>query len=237
MIILIIYGLTPAVQPYNQKFKHINKDNLQSKKILIVAPHADDEVLGIGGTVSKYKDTHQLGLIICGQRLVDNDNNVKQATSHYDYVDILSQYKDEHYHENFTDVVKCVEDSVKSFRPDCVFIPNSNDFNKDHRTIHRVCEIVFRRYQEHAPDMILMYETPSSTTQSFHNNFKCNYYEVLDESHVQSKIDTFLYYEKEVRQYPNPRSAEGLLTYAKFRGMECNAEYAEGFQILYQKQL
>lgn len=214
----------------------MNKDDSRSKKILIVAPHADDEVLGVGGTVSKYKDTHQFGLIICGERVVDNDEVVRRATSHYHYVKTLPYYRDEHYHENFTNIVKHVENAVRSFRPDRVYIPNSNDFNKDHRTIHRVCEIVFRRYQEHAPDIILMYEIPSSTTQSFHNNFKCNYYEVLNESHVQTKINTFLLYEKEVRHYPNPRSAEGLLTYAKFRGMECNTEFAEGFQILYQKQ-
>ena len=207
----------------------------QSKKILIVAPHADDEVLGVGGTVSKYKNSHQIGLLVCGKRVNDIDEDIQQATSHYDYVSVLKHNRDEHYHENFTDMVKCVEEVVRYFQPDIVYIPNIDDFNKDHKTIHQVCEIVFRRYQEYPPSMILMYETPSSTTQSFRNNFKCNFYEVLNKSHVQCKIDTLLKYKEEVRDYPNPRSPEGLLTYAKFRGMECNSCFAEGFQVLYSK--
>lgn len=39
-----------------------------SKKILIIAPHADDEVLGVGGTIAKYKSKYDFGLVVCGER-------------------------------------------------------------------------------------------------------------------------------------------------------------------------
>ena len=57
----------------------------------------------------------------------------------------------------------------------------------------------------------------------------------LREQDLKFKRDTFKKYKNELRQYPNPRSAEGILTYAKFRGMECNPLYAEGFNLIYQK--
>lgn len=78
-----------------------------------------------------------------------------------------------------------------------------------------------------------MYEIPSSTTQSFQNNFHCNWYESLTREQLDFKIKTFNKYESEVREYPNPRSSDGIESYAKFRGMECNNEFAEGFNVLY----
>ncbi len=104
-----------------------------------------------------------------------------------------------------------------------------------HKTIYEVCEVVLRRYQKYSPDKILMYEIPSSTTQSFDNNFKCNYYEELSSADINSKINRFLEYKNEVREFPNPRSKNGIMVYGMFRGMECYAKYAEGFNLIYQK--
>ena len=82
-----------------------------------------------------------------------------------------------------------------------------------------------------------MYEVPSSTTQSFDNNFKCNYYEEVSDGDMAYKLATLYKYEGEIRTYPNPRCVDGIVTYAKFRGMECNSKtwYAEGFNLIYQK--
>ena len=208
--------------------------NIKNNKILIIAPHADDEVLGVGGTVNKLKDSNTVGVVICGARANDNQEHIQSATSHYDYVNQISCV-DEHYHENFKYILRCIEHSATEFKPDVVYIPNEFDFNLDHKTVYQACEIAFRRYQTNAPTTIFSYETPSSTTQSFRNNFKCNYYEVLTYEHIESKIKTLELYKNEVRSYPNPRSAEGIMTYAKFRGMECNANYAEAFKLIYQK--
>ena len=203
-------------------------------KILIIAPHADDEVLGIGGTVNKFlKEGCQVHLIICAARYNDLPEYNK-AVKHYSSVTNL-QYNDESLNNIKNYLLKAIEKIYCKVSPDIIFIPNKDDFNLDHRAVNEVCEIVVRRYQDTPPRQVLMYEIPSSTTQSFNNNFKCNYYISLLEDEVKLKIEQFLYYKNEVRKFPNPRSPEGLLTYAKFRGMECNSEYAEGFNLIYQK--
>lgn len=204
-------------------------------KNLIIAPHADDEVLAVGGTVEKYLERGEdVELIICGIRKHDSNEQRKRATKHYTNTHQLP-YNDEEYYSAFNFILGSVESIYNRVRPDVVFIPNRDDFNQDHKCIYEICEIVTRRYQEHAPNKILMYETPSSTTQSFNNNFKCNYYEQLQLKHVNAKIATMSEYENEMRAFPNPRSKVGLMTYANFRGMECGTEYAEGFNLIYQR--
>lgn len=205
--------------------------------VLIIAPHADDEVLGVGGTVSKLLSRDiPIHLIICGVRTSDSQDQITNATKNYTTVNILN-YSDESYTAHFNQILKSIEHIYNEIKPTTVYIPSNRDFNQDHRCVHQICEIALRRYQSHAPEKILAYEVPSSTTQSFNNNFKCTYYEQLDISDVDNKINTMEKYINEMREYPNPRSREGLETYAKMRGMECGCEYAEGFELIYYKRI
>lgn len=206
-----------------------------NNKILIVAPHADDEVLGVGGTVAKLKHTHEIGLIVCGERERDDEKMIRAAVDHFDYVRLVPYYKDEQYHLNLRPIIKEIERTYSDFNADTVYIPNKDDFNNDHCTVHKACEVAFRRYQKSGPEKILMYEIPSSTTQSFKNNFHCNYYETLSKKHVDEKVEKLMMYKNEIREYPNPRSRVGLETYARFRGMECNSKFAEGFKLMYKR--
>lgn len=203
-----------------------------SKKILIIAPHADDEILGCGGTINKLKRLgNEIHLIICSKRGKDI----------HEYKDVWLQF--DSYHDlpfldeclNRKSLLKDIEIIYNKIKPDAVYIPNKDDFNLDHKEVYKACEVVLRRYQEHQPEKILMYEVPSSTTQSFDNNFKCNYYETLEEGDLEFKINNFLKYKNEIRDWPNPRNARGITVYAQFRGMECNAPLAEGFNLIYQK--
>ena len=204
------------------------------KKILVVAPHADDEVLGVGGTVSKFLDQgHEVHLIVCSKR--ENDlPEYTEATELYTSVCYMG-FADESLKTVQQYILKNVERVYNQIKPNIVFIPNKDDFNLDHKAIHEVCEIVVRRYQDNPPEMVLMYEVPSSTTQSFNNNFKCNYYVKLSKKNLIAKLALFNKYKNEIREFPNPRSNKGIEIYAAFRGMECGEDLAEGFNLLYNK--
>ena len=203
-------------------------------KYLVIAPHADDEVLGVGGTTSKLlSDGHEVHLIVCSKRSNDH-KEYKEAMTHFTS-SIWLDFEDEKLNLIKNRLLKVVEKVYNGLKPDIIFIPNKDDFNLDHKVVYEVCEIICRRYQKYPPEMILMYEVPSSTTQSFKNNFKCNYYVELQDIDIKFKINNFKKYKNEIRNYPNPRNEEGILTYAKFRGMECNTKFAEGFNLIYKK--
>jgi N-acetylglucosamine malate deacetylase 1 len=207
------------------------------KCVLVIAPHADDEVLGVGGTIQKYIEKgYIVNVVICCKRKIDNN------TDHINCLKILKvenmfhlEMKDEKLNENKNELLKKLENLYKHIKPNIIYIPNKNDLNQDHKTVFDVCDVVLRRYQPHQPNQIFCYEIPSSTTQSFENNFKINWYESLTEKQIKNKIKAFKQYKNEIRKCPNPRNEEGILTYAKFRGMECNSLYAEGFNLIYQK--
>ena len=204
------------------------------KKILIIAPHADDEVLGVGGTTHKMLlENNEVHLIVCSKRKNDLPEYTN-ATEHFTSVCYMG-FEDESLKVVQRHLLKNIEKVYNQIKPNIVFIPNKDDFNIDHKVVHEVSEIVVRRYQDYPPEMVLVYEVPSSTTQSFKNNFECNYYVSLTEDNVKFKINNLLLYKNELRPYPNPRCGEGILIYSKFRGMECNSEYAEGFKLIYQK--
>ena len=204
------------------------------KNILVIAPHADDEVLGVGGTVNKFlNEGNQVHLIVCSRRKNDLPEYT-DATEIYTSVCYMN-YSDEGLSAVSNYLLKNIEKVYNDIKPDIVFIPNKDDFNLDHKVVHELCEIVVRRYQENPPRMVLMYEVPSSTTQSFNNNFKCNYYIPLTKKDITAKLAIFNKYTNEIRQYPNPRSPKGIEVYASFRGMECGELFAEGFNLLYGK--
>ena len=197
-------------------------------KYLVIAPHADDELLGCGGTISKLlRSNNEVYLLVCSTR----HNDLKK------YKDVFSlftgyfelPFEDEKLHRY--NLLKSIETIYNKIKPHTIFIPNKDDFNLDHQEVYKSCQVVLRRFQTYEPKEILMYEVPSSTTQSFKNN----YYVELQDTDIKFKIDNFKKYINEIRDYPNPRNEEGILTYAKFRGMECNTKFAEGFNLIYKK--
>jgi LmbE family N-acetylglucosaminyl deacetylase len=56
------------------------------------------------------------------------------------------------------------------------------------------------------------------------------------EGYLETKIEAMAQYERESREYPHPRSAEGIRTYAKKRGMEAGITAAEAFSLLRELQ-
>lgn len=205
--------------------------------VLIIAPHADDEILGCGGYISKNQYKKDIHVIVVAHREGHRVENIKNLN------DIQINYRIKyHLLDNIderldilpsSDLTKQIEKLYLDIKPAIVFIPFSNDINSDHTAVHKSCLISFRKIQNIQPKELLMYEIPSSTTQGNSPFFPNSYYTLCKED-VQTKWEMLSYYNSELRPYPNPRSELGLETYARFRGMECSKEYAEAYISLYK---
>lgn len=207
-------------------------------KILIIAPHADDEVVGTGGVIQWHKekgDTVYVAVVthrVLNHKIDENYiTQTKQAAEKVKKLLGIKEYffcglRDEHLDESLIKVIVAIEEAINTVKPDIAYIPNENDSNQDHRAAYQACRVACRNI-----DKILVYEAPSSTV-----HFTPNFYIELAEELLNNKIKAMSYYESETREYPNPRSPEGLKTFAKMRGMECNRKLAEAF-ILFKEVL
>lgn len=200
-------------------------------KVLIIAPHADDEVLGTGGAIQWHKSNgDDVYVVVIANRIIDHkiDENYFAQTkqiaykvkkllkiNEYFFCDLI----DEHLEDSLMKIILAIQDKIDSIKPDIVYIPNKDDSNQDHRAVHQACRVTCR-----SVDKILMYEVPSSTTY-----FNHNFYIEITEEILNKKIEAMSYYKGETRDYPNPRSFEGLKVFAKMRGIESNKNFAESF--------
>ena len=223
--------------------------------VLVIAPHADDEVLGCGGTIVKHVQDGDVVtvILVCDRDTsyhTDSDKQYdipqKQWREANQCKDVLQyqniarlRFKDMHVDEyGYRNIISKLEHVYNKVLPDVVYIPNNTDINTDHQYISDACLIVCRPMQANPPTRVLMYEIPSSTNQFFSHKpiFTPNYYIELTEHQLHDKINGLMKYTDEVLPYPNPRSVEGLNTYAQMRGMECNCKLAESFHLIYEKR-
>ena len=79
---------------------------------------------------------------------------------------------------------------------------------------------------------ILFYEVPSSSEWSFKDTFSPNYFVSISEKNLNAKIKAMNYYKTEIKNYPFPRSKEGLRTFAMYRGLQSGNKLAEAFKII-----
>jgi len=208
------------------------REKRDSMNVLVIAPHADDEVLGVGGTIQWHaKRGDAVYVCVVANRVLEHkviaeyirqtkqsSMKVKKLLGIKDY--FFCDLMDEHLDESLIKVIVAIEEVINTATPDIVYIPNENDSNQDHRAVCQACQVACRNV-----DRILVYEvlTPSTV------HFIPNLYIELTESFLNNKIKALACYEGEIRAYPNRRSKEGIRVFAQMRGMDCNKKLAEAF--------
>jgi len=222
---------------------------MRKEKILIIAPHMDDEVLGCGGTIAKHVANGD-NLFVCfiANRIYRHKFNKKKNEIEKEYVrkakDILG-YKeavffdlsDERLDACLQDIIIPLENYISQVKPNTIYCPFQQDNNQDHRTVFSAARVVLRASATAFIKNIFMYEVPSSTEQSpplLENAFLPNYY-VNIAKYIDKKIKAFRCYRTEKRDYPHPRSEKALKILANKRGIEIGFKYAEAFMILRHK--
>ena len=215
-------------------------------KILIVAPHMDDEVLGVGGTIAKHVDNgDEVCVVIVANRIYNHSLDLElvkkdrantanaQKILNYNQVIFLG-LDDERLDNRIQDIIIPLEERYNNFLPDIVYTNHFGDNNQDHRAVFEAVRVVTRQAQKAPPSKVFLYETPSSTEQSpplLSSAFIPNYFVNIN-NFLDKKILAMQCYESEMRDYPNPRSIKGVKSYAQFRGIQSGFHYAEAFMVM-----
>ena len=217
------------------------------KKILILSPHCDDEILGCGGTISKYsKKGYDINVLI-----LTNAN--KGAPEIYSLKQINQIRKESKIANNFIGTKKLFFENLPALnlkqypfykisnmiskyisivKPELVFIPSSNDIHEDHKIIFNAAKVAMRINKKSNLKKILSYEVLSETEwNEDEKSFNPNYFIELNKSDINKKIKAFLKYKSQVKKFPHPRSKEGIMNLSKIRGSQVFMEYAEAFRV------
>jgi LmbE family N-acetylglucosaminyl deacetylase len=215
-------------------------------RVLVVAAHPDDEVLGMGGTIALHTsrgDAVRVLVVTDGsstQYPGDADTRARKeeearrgalelGVEEYVHLDLPDMRLDTLEH---IEVNRVVEEHVRDFSPAVVYTVQP-DVNLDHRVLFDSVAVATRPTPGQPVRRLLTYAPASSTewTPAAVNWFVPNWYIDVTET-IERKIAAFAHYETERREYPHPRSERAIRATAEFHGTSCGCEYAEPFVLV-----
>lgn len=217
------------------------------KSILVVSPHPDDETLGCGGTILKFKNIGYAiyWLIVTEMKndfgysdvvITKREQEIIKVTEAYNFdrvikfgiptsnVDIYPK----------KDLVSKFSTAINELKPNIILTPFINDIHSDHQIISAAVLSCAKWFRYPFIESILYYETISETDfniDSQKKTFSPNVYVDITEQ-IERKIDIMKIYESEIQNFPFPRSEKAVLSLASIRGAQCGVESAECFELL-----
>ena len=216
--------------------------------VLVIAPHADDEILGVGGTLAKFIGAGNSVYVCIASRGCEPlfskefvESIVKEAIACHKllgvkktfFFDFPAAMLEKANRNEINDKLYEVIDEVK---PDIAFIPHYGDMQKDHEIIAKACMVALRPKYQHKVKAIYSYETVSETEWNIPhatNTFIPNVYIDISD-YILKKMEAMEQYKSQLSDFPNPRSLEALEALAKYRGSTINVRAAESFALIRQ---
>tara|TARA_B100000029_G_scaffold515196_1_gene621059 strand:- start:4100 stop:4807 length:708 start_codon:yes stop_codon:yes gene_type:complete len=230
-------------------------------KILIVAAHPDDEVMGMGGTIKKLsKSGHDIKILflstgILARRPFSNDSSNKTITTKFlndmdthvkdlqrdakNAAKILGIDKIEFFDfpDNEMDTVsnlhvtKTIENSIDEYKPSIVYSTPQYDVNVDHTALFQATLTATRPKKNYHVKKVISFEVISSTEWFFPAQFSPNIFVDITKE-LQSKIKALKAYKNEIRKFPHPRSIISIEANARRWGSLSGFNYAEAFSLV-----
>ena len=217
-----------------------------NKKILIIAAHPDDEIIGCGGTLLKhifnkddvfvvYASDGESSRINGKNKISKRQKEAKEVAKNAKIKKIFFlNYPDNQMDKiNILKISKSITSIVDKVKPDIVYTHHYNDLNIDHKITFEATMVACRPIRKKNITEIYSFEILSSS--EWHGrqnlNFKPNVYVNIN-NFFQKKISLMKIYKNEVMRSPHPRSIRSITSKAASRGSEVNTLYAEAFELI-----
>lgn len=204
-------------------------------KLLVLSPHADDAELGCGASIVKMLELrHNLLWVVFSVAEESLPEHLPKDTLKKEFIEItknlnlnkdnykIYDFRVRHLHENRQEVLEEIIKIRNSFNPDLVMIPSLSDYHQDHQI---VANEAIRAFKTNAS--IVGYELPWN-----HVTFNSNLFIKLDRYHIKKKFDLLQNYKSQFIKKRNYFSEEYVFGLANVRGVQCNSDYAEAFEVI-----
>ncbi len=221
-------------------------------RVLVVAAHPDDEVLGCGATISRLAGGgHNVHMMILGEGVTSRYRTREEAdpelveslrAQSHKVAEILRaetvvlhNFPDNRFDTvPLIDITKVIEDAIVHLKPEVVYTHHGGDLNVDHEITHRAVLTATRPTKDHPVKEVYAFEIPSSTEWSFQHLapvFRPNVFVDISGT-LQIKLKALSVYESEMRDFPHPRSQEAIRASAERWGSVVGFEAAEAFELI-----
>lgn len=216
------------------------------KKVLIIAPHCDDEMYGMGGTILKMIDDGvQVNCMIGSVGDVNFEHNgmVKRDTRIEEFESIAksmgfkgfiakSGFDKESKLDSIdiVDMVTEIDVLLNTIQPDTVFVAGPS-FHQDHEVVYKAAIAALRPTRAFYVKNVILFENPTYMWNLDWRKFNPNMYLEIN---IERKVEEFkrCYCSQERENEMNMLSIGKIKDWARYRGMECNVGYAEAFTIV-----
>jgi len=222
-------------------------------RLMVIAAHPDDEVLGCGATVHKLTQagwTAHSVIMSAGiggrhekddirsdevRRLqVDLEQQMRAAADIIGFQEVHSfDFPDNRLDTvSRMDLTHAIRPLIDQVQPDLVLTHHPGDYNWDHtRTFDAVMMAARTNPPDFGPAEIWLFEVRSSTERSWQSRqpFTPSIYVDVTNS-LAAKEQALAEYALELRQTPHPRSVEGVRALAMSRGHDVGMGAAEAFE-------
>mgnify|MGYP000332423515 CR=1 FL=1 len=217
------------------------------KKIVVIAAHPDDEILGCGATMAKHiLAGDEVSILIMAEGVTSRDLN-RNSNVHLSELSELAQTA---YLANKNlgvtsvtlkslpdnrldsvdrlDIIKIVESFINEKEPEIIYTHYNNDLNVDHRRISEAVITACRPQPSVTVKTLLFFEVASSTEWQVPNSFSPNWFVDIS-STLELKLKSLEIYKTEMREFPHARSIYAVEALAKWRGASVGVLAAECF--------
>ena len=216
-------------------------------QVLVVAPHPDDEVLGVGGTIHRLAgEGHDVfvAIVTKGWEPLFSESQVRQVRAEAESANELLGVKALRFldlpvtrlHAMAAHELNATfEALVAEVRPAWVFLPFPGDRHEDHRQVFDACQVGLRPGGNRPNvERVMCYETVSETHWSaprIEPVFDPQLFvEVSD--HLEAKVGAMRCYASQLKAAPDARSVEAVSALAAWRGSVVGMRAAEAFMLV-----
>lgn len=214
--------------------------------VLVIAPHPDDEIIGVGGTIAKRTengDEVYVCIVTKGCAPLFDENFISKGREECQEADRLLGVKETIFLDFPAVALETVprykfngriREIVQQIYPDEVYIPHRGDMQLDHQLVADAAMVALRPKYENCVKRIYCYETLSETGWNIPNSvneFVPTVYEDIS-STIERKLAAMHMFQSQISAFPNARSIEAMKALASFRGATVTVNAAEAFSLI-----
>ena len=219
--------------------------------ILVIAPHADDETLGMGGTIARYarEGKRVVVAVMTGHGAAQHPiwppetwekvrAECRAAIRTLGVTELLLRELPAACLDGLPahEINKVISELIAEVMPEEIYVPFPHDLHKDHAAITYGVTVAARPYLQTAASVrrVLAYETLSEThlappylEPAFQPNVFVNITDTID-----IKLEAMRAYSSQLQPNNLPRSLAALRALATLRGTHIGVEAGEAFFLM-----